>query len=71
MVGTLVPILIAAVVSLITLFTNTATKVLMENKKYNNEQYEIMKKFYPIIRKNLIKVDFEYKKLATNYIKVS
>lgn len=66
LVGIIVPVLITAIVTLITLIINTATKLWMENRKYNNEQFEKMKKFYPTLRTELIKVDFQYTKLKTN-----
>lgn len=46
LVGIILPVLITAFVSLITVTINAAIQILLQNQNFNNEQYKIMQQFY-------------------------
>lgn len=64
------PVVITALVSLITLIVNSFIKIAIENKKYNSEQCKLMQKLYPqlkyiFINIKLILNDIQKNKLFT------
>lgn len=63
LVGAVLPVMITAIVSLVTLTVNTLVKIIIENNKYNRSQYEIMQKLYHGLKTKLMKL-----KVATSAI---
>ena len=54
MVGIVLPVVITAFVSLITVFTNTILQIILQYSKVNGEQYKIMQEFYPKMKLYLL-----------------
>lgn len=57
LVGLVLPVLITALVSLITLITNTIMQIVVHNGKYNSDQYAIMQEFYPEFKAHLLGIN--------------
>ena len=47
LVGLVLPVLITAVVSPVTVSINSIIQLVLQNSKYNSEQYKIMQEFIP------------------------
>lgn len=56
LVGLVLPVLITAVVSLVTVSINSIIQLVLQNSKYNSEQYKIMQEFYPTMKGNLLEL---------------
>ena len=54
LVGLILPVLITALVSLVTLITNAIMQIVLQNGKYNSDQYTIMQEFYPEFKAHLL-----------------
>lgn len=64
----IIPVTITAVVSTITLITNSFLTIYGEIKKSRKDTYDNMKKFYPEFRTKLVYVDALYKEIINNEI---
>lgn len=62
------PVIITAIASLVTVLVNTITKVIVECRNYNAEQYKLMQKFYPEFKTFLIDIKFSLAEAAQNRI---
>lgn len=62
------PVVITAIVSLITVLVNTVTKIVIEFRNYNAEQYKLMQKFYPELKTSLIDIKFSLAEATQNKI---
>lgn len=65
LVGLVLPVLITAVVSLITVSINAIIQLVLQNSKYNNEQYKIMQEFYPQLKCKLLELKFTFQEIQT------
>ena len=65
LVGLVLPVLITAVVSLITVSINAIIQLALQNSKYNSEQYKIMQEFYPQLKCKLLELKFTFQEIQT------
>lgn len=56
LVGIVLPVVITAAVSLITVLVNAILQIMLQNSKANWEQYKIMQDFYPNMKLNLLRL---------------
>lgn len=68
LVGIIIPVIITAIISLITMIVNSILKIMLENRKYNSEQYKIMQRFYPELKIILLELRFTLLELKNNSI---
>lgn len=68
LIGIILPVLITAVISIITLFCNTITQIVLQNSKNNNEQYKLMQAFYPKMKLLLLELKFIMQDIERNSI---
>lgn len=66
LVGIIISVAATAIVSLLTLFVNFLTKILVECNEYNKEQLEKMKKFYPEFKAKIVYLALLIKELDKN-----
>lgn len=50
LIGIILPVLITAFISLVTVFVNAFIQIKLQNSSLNNEQYKLMQAFYPKIK---------------------
>lgn len=50
LIGIILPVLITAFVSLATVLINAFIQIILQNSKFNNEQYKVMQEFYPKLK---------------------
>lgn len=68
LIGIILPVLITAVISIITLFCNAITQIVLQNSKNNNEQYKLMQAFYPKMKLLLLELKFTMQDIESNPI---
>lgn len=68
LIGIILPVLITAVISIITLFCNTLTQIVLQNSKNNSEQYKLMQAFYPKMKLLLLELKFIMQDIESNPI---
>lgn len=56
LIGLVLPVLITAFVSLVTLLVNTIMQITLQNSKFNSEQYTLMQVFYPKFKTHLLEL---------------
>lgn len=66
LVGLVLPVLITAVVSLVTVSINSIIQLVLQNSKYNSEQYKIMQEFYPTLKGNLLELKLAIQEIVAN-----
>lgn len=57
-IGIILPVLITALVSLVTVLINAFIQIILQNSKFNDEQYKIMQEFYPKLKICLLELRF-------------
>lgn len=68
LVGIIIPAIIAATVSLISLVVGSAISIIQEKRKYNHEQFKYMQKVFPTLKIHLQQMRFSID-LAKEYTK--
>ena len=58
LIGIVLPVLITSLVSLITVLINAFIQIILQNSKFNDEQYKIMQEFYPKLKIYLLELRF-------------
>lgn len=71
LVGIVLPVVITAIVTLLTVIVNAAAKIVTDNNKYKSEQYKIMQDFYPEYKLNLLKIKIAAQELEKNQLYVN
>lgn len=66
LVGIVLPVLITATVSLITVSINSIIQLVLQNSKHNSEQYKIMQEFYPTMKGKLLELKLAIQEVVTN-----
>lgn len=65
-IGIMLPVVITALVALITLIVNTYVKLSINNRTYNRQQHLVMKKIYPKLKNILLKLYLELASIENN-----
>ncbi len=66
LVGIIIPTIISAILSVLTLTINVITQFIMNNRQYKSKQYEIMREYYPQLKSQLIDISCYYSILKKN-----
>lgn len=68
LIGILLPVLITAFVSLVTVLINAVMQIIIQNSKINNEEYKFMQVFYPKIKLLLLEIKLTMQEIESNSI---
>lgn len=68
MIGIVLPVLITAFVSIISIFVNAVMQIVMRNSNINGEQYKLMQEFYPKMKISLLELKLSMKEVQGNKI---
>lgn len=68
LVGIILPVAITALVSLVTVLTNTYIQIKLQNYKFNSEQYKLMQDFYPKLKDYLLQLYLSMKDIEKNHL---
>lgn len=71
LVGIIIPVIITAIISLISLIVNTVVKISIEHKEFNRNQYKIMQKIYPKLKKLSLDLVIDFSCLEKNLMYTS
>lgn len=66
LVGIVIPVIITAFISLITIIVDLIFKIVVENRKYNSEQYKYMQEFYPELKTKLYELKYDLHEIENN-----
>lgn len=66
LIGILIPTIITAVLSLLTLIVNSIIQYKINDRQYKSKQYEIMREYYPSLKSNLVKIRCIYQNIENN-----
>lgn len=68
LVGIILPVLITAFVSIISILVNTIMQIVLRNSNIDGEQYKLMQIFYPNMKVDLLKFKLSMKEVENNPI---
>ncbi|MCM1375244.1 MAG: hypothetical protein NC305_04745 [Lachnospiraceae bacterium] len=68
LVGIVLPVLITAFVSVISILANAVMQIILRNSNINGEQYKLMQIFYPKMKISLLELKFGMKEIQSNPI---
>lgn len=68
LVGIILPVLITAFISLVTVLINATVQIQLQNSKFNSEQYKIMQEFYPKLKMCLLDLKISMEKVENSKI---
>ena len=66
LVGILIPSIISAIVSIISIFINTLLQLKLSDREYKSEQYKLMRNHYPYLKSILMEISCCYINLENN-----
>jgi hypothetical protein len=68
LIGIILPVVITAFVSILTVLVNAAVQIILQNSKFNDEQYKIMQEFYPNMKICLLKAQLSAQRVEENLL---
>ena len=66
LVGIVLPVIITAFISVISIFVNAVMQIILRNSNINCEQYKLMQKFYPEMKISLLELKLSMKEVKSN-----